>query len=229
MGYNTIMEKTIRRGGLQTPEGYLFERTGGDLSLDFVNTVDTRPTEPRELLPTFKELFSWARQAGILSRPQEAQLMKMAGRNPKGAENARKLALTLRECLFQIGKRIADGEDVPSDLMTEWNGFVHRSMNHYELQHDKEGLSWHLRFNDLDFDSILWPVVHSAVKLLTSPNAARIRRCAADYCDWLFVDSSKRGNRRWCDMTICGNRAKAQRFYSRNKALRKPKAATVPS
>jgi hypothetical protein len=42
-----------------TPEGFLFERTGGDLALDFANTVDGRPTpRARELLADFGDLVS---------------------------------------------------------------------------------------------------------------------------------------------------------------------------
>ena len=36
-------------------------------------------------------------------------------------------------------------------------------------------------------------------------------------CLWLFVDASKSGTRRWCDMASCGNRAKARRHYLKTK------------
>jgi predicted RNA-binding Zn ribbon-like protein len=47
----------------------------------------------------------------------------------------------------------------------------------------------------------------------------RVRRCANEKCLWLFVDESKNGTRRWCDMTACGNRAKARRHYLKIKGL----------
>jgi hypothetical protein len=34
---------------------------------------------------------------------------------------------------------------------------------------------------------------------------------------WLFVDASKNGTRRWCDMTAFGNRAKARRHYLKSR------------
>ncbi|MCI0410541.1 MAG: CGNR zinc finger domain-containing protein [Acidobacteria bacterium] len=43
----------------------------------------------------------------------------------------------------------------------------------------------------------------------------------------MFLDRSKRGNRRWCDMTVCGNRAKARRFYLRKKNPGDRRPATV--
>ena len=214
-----MMEKRIRKGGLQTAKGFLFELSGGDVSLDFANTVDVRPTSsPKELIPTFEDLASWGRQTGLLNTADEAALRKIAKQNSEKAENTRKLAIEVRECMFQIFSRVAEGQKVPKDVLKEWNQIVRRSMTHYEMMRNQEGLSWHLRPEDLELDSLLWPVVHSAVRLLTGPNASRIRKCAAPNCDWLFLDTSKRGNRRWCDMTVCGNRAKARRFYSRKRA-----------
>ena len=60
---------------------------------------------------------------------------------------------------------------------------------------------------------MLW----SAADLLTRLDRLRVRRCANDECLWLFIDHSKGGTRRWCDMTSCGNRAKARRHYLRRK------------
>jgi predicted RNA-binding Zn ribbon-like protein len=61
----------------------------------------------------------------------------------------------------------------------------------------------------------LAPVLWSAAELLLNAPHRRIRRCANDRCLWLFVDTSKSGTRRWCDMSSCGNRAKAARHYSK--------------
>jgi predicted RNA-binding Zn ribbon-like protein len=211
------MEKQqVRGGGVRTPEGFLFEFSGGDVSLDFVNTVDVRPTEnPDELLPTYAELFSWAKQARLITRMQELNLLKKAARNPGEAEAARKSAIALRELLFQIFAHAIDDETIPEALLTKWNRYVQRTMDHYELVTGKEGFEWRSNADPLDFDSFQWPIVHSAVALLTGPDKDKLRRCAQDYCDWLFLDESRRGNRRWCDMSICGNRAKAERFYSK--------------
>ena len=219
MSYNRfVMETRIRRGGIHTPDGYLFEITGGDVALDFVNTVDSRPTpEQRELLPTIEELLSWARQAGVLTEKEEQQLSKKAKRNPEESEKFRKLAISIRETMFQLFYHVVEDLEIPEHLMAEWNRLVHKSMNHYVMMRTPEGLRWHCLSDRNDFDVILWPIIHSAVQLLTGPNVSRIRQCASTKCDWMFLDTSKRGNRRWCDMTICGNRAKASRFYAKKR------------
>ena len=62
---------------------------------------------------------------------------------------------------------------------------------------------------------VLWPVVWSAVRLLSSPELASVRKCAAPGCGWLFVDGTKNGSRRWCSMSVCGNRDKVRRYRRR--------------
>jgi predicted RNA-binding Zn ribbon-like protein len=213
------METRIRRGGVQTPDGYLFELTGGDVSLDFVNTLDSRPTsEPRELLRSYSDFVSWAKQDGILSEQQESFLLKKAKQLPQEAERSLTHAISVRECLFRMLVHVTDSQEVPDALLAEWNRIVHRTMTHYQMVPVQDGFRWEIRSKSGELDSILWHVVQSAVQLLTGPHVKRIRRCASNTCDWMFLDISKRGNRRWCDMTVCGNRAKASRFYSRKKA-----------
>lgn len=46
---------------------------------------------------------------------------------------------------------------------------------------------------------------------------ARVRRCAGARCVLLFHDTSRNGARRWCDMAVCGNRAKAAAHYRRHR------------
>jgi predicted RNA-binding Zn ribbon-like protein len=52
---------------------------------------------------------------------------------------------------------------------------------------------------------------------LVSKQLERVRQCSNPQCGWLFLDNSKSGNRRWCSMSACGNRAKAHRHYLRQK------------
>ena len=64
-------------------------------------------------------------------------------------------------------------------------------------------------------DSARAVIVRSAVELLISEDRSRLRVCAAEDCDWLFVDASRNRSRRWCDMGTCGNRAKMRRYHER--------------
>ena len=55
----------------------------------------------------------------------------------------------------------------------------------------------------------------SALALLRADAWRRIRVCPA--CAWLFLDASRNGSRRWCDMAVCGNRNKAHLHYRKKR------------
>ncbi len=66
--------------------------------------------------------------------------------------------------------------------------------------------------------SLLAPVLWSAGDLMIRRERRHVRQCANEKCLWLFVDESKSGTRRWCNMTSYGNRAKARRHYLKIKS-----------
>jgi predicted RNA-binding Zn ribbon-like protein len=43
----------------------------------------------------------------------------------------------------------------------------------------------------------------------------RLKACAADDCHWAFYDHTRNRSGVWCDMAVCGNRAKVERFRER--------------
>lgn len=55
----------------------------------------------------------------------------------------------------------------------------------------------------------------SALALATFNEPERLKICPN--CQWLFLDRSRNRSRTWCDMTVCGNRVKANRHYRRQK------------
>ena len=60
------------------------------------------------------------------------------------------------------------------------------------------------------------PIVESAADSLVDEELGRNRRCADPRCHRVFFDGTKNGQRRWCDMGTCGNRAKAARHRARS-------------
>jgi predicted RNA-binding Zn ribbon-like protein len=61
---------------------------------------------------------------------------------------------------------------------------------------------------------------HSVLRLIAMPDPERMKICGN--CGWLFIDRSKNRSRAWCDMAVCGNRAKANRHYRRKKKEETP-------
>jgi len=189
----------------------VFDLSGGRLCLDFVNTVDNRPTErAQDLLETYADLALWSRQSGLLTSREERALVGRARRAPDNALKVLERARFLREALFAVFSRDNPSalDDLRKALPTAYRHPVLRSGQGHELvwEDDPKAL-----------DRTLGPVLRSAIELLTSKDLARVRVCGADTCDWLFLDESRSRSRQWCNMAVCGNRAKARRFYQRQR------------
>ena len=60
----------------------------------------------------------------------------------------------------------------------------------------------------------------SALLLVARLEPDRLKICPN--CHWLFLDRSRNRSRAWCDMAVCGNRAKASRHYHRNREEKRP-------
>ena len=65
-------------------------------------------------------------------------------------------------------------------------------------------------------DAALGSVVAAVLDAMAAGAWPRLRACPA--CGWAFYDTSRNRSSRWCDMRICGNRAKAQAFRDRRSA-----------
>jgi len=62
-------------------------------------------------------------------------------------------------------------------------------------------------------------IARAAIELIVD-RATDIRICEANACGNVFLDDSRAGRRRWCSMTRCGNRAKAQAFRKRQHEVK---------
>jgi predicted RNA-binding Zn ribbon-like protein len=199
-----------------------FEITGGDLALDLANTRDRRPTpQPEEHLNAYHDLVSWGVEAGAIAAGHAARLRALAAREPRAARAALARALELREAIFELFSALAGGRPLPGGSLARLNAGLPGALARLRLAGGAAGPAWtwvevpHL-------DRVIWPVLRAAALLLTSPDRERVRECAARDCAWLFLDRSRNGTRRWCDMAVCGNREKARRFQRRAHAPGRP-------
>jgi predicted RNA-binding Zn ribbon-like protein len=203
-----------------------FELTAGILCLDFVNTLDDRPSDkPKELLAQYADLVRFAEDSGVLSSRQAEQLAQRADSRPGDAQQTLLSAIELREGMHDIFWAIVHRRKVPQTALATLNKSVreagrHSALvqinGHFVLRFDHHASPDHAN-PEPAFDSLLWPIVRSAVDLLVSDHLPFVRACSSKTCQWLFVDTSKSHRRRWCNMRLCGNRAKVRRFYARQK------------
>lgn len=191
---------------------------GGNLSIDFTNTVNGRSSvEMRDKFSNYFDLVAWGQQAGLLDDEQERRLFERARRNPGEAERALREATELREVIYRIFVALAMERTPTKSDMERLNRSLAQAMTHVRIEPASEGFTWGWEESDA-LGQIIWPIARSAADLLTSHELERVKTCGSDDCGWLFVDTSRNGSRRWCDMSDCGNRAKARRHYHRVKA-----------
>jgi len=191
----------------------LYELTGGNLALDFANTVMNRAAaEPEDLLPDYVSLVRWSEQAGVIDPEEGAALLRQARANPSAAARAMRRAIKLRELIFAVFR--ADTMD--EARLESLQALSAEASTHRRLVQEGKGVAWKWQRDGLD--QMFWPIIDAATSLLTSDRRARVRVCDGETCLWLFIDNSRQGNRRWCDMTTCGNQAKAKRHYAKVRA-----------
>ena len=97
---------------------------------------------------------------------------------------------------------------------------LHEALSRLEICPSEDMFEWTWVLDANDLDRVLWPIVRSAADLLTSGDLRKVRQCARESCDWLFVDASKNHSRRWCSMNMCGSRVKARRYYQRKTRVK---------
>jgi predicted RNA-binding Zn ribbon-like protein len=185
---------------------------GGDASLDFVNTVGgARAGVSNEMLQTYDDFLEWAVLAELIDPRVRSRLAQRAKADPRKAEKILLRAKALREAIHGVFSAIAHRRAAPrADLALvneEWvAALAHASIRE---TNGRFGLDWE---DAASLDRPLWPVARAAADLLFSGPLARLHECASETCGWLFLDTSKNGSRRWCDMRGCGNRAKVRRY-----------------
>jgi len=194
-----------------------FEWLGGDPALDFVNTVSwDRAGLARERLASYDDLLAWTRAARTLPAGDIARLARRAARLPGEAARALARAHATRDDLHQFFVHLARRTAPPPALVASLDRRIADALARLRLEvgRGRARLAWP---SSADLDAPLWPIVKAAIDVVGSNEAPALRLCANPDCGWLFLDRSRRGNRRWCSMAECGSRAKARRYYRRQK------------
>jgi predicted RNA-binding Zn ribbon-like protein len=195
-----------------------FDLVGGRLCLDFCNTHGSRSGTFEERFTTYADVVGWAWRAGVLNAEEASRLGRLATRNPTEALAVWERVLRLRAALQALYTAIAGGRRLRPAWLEALNQELAGAMSRSQVVPTESGFTWVWAQGGKALDSMLWPVARSGADLLTAGPLANIRVCEGRGCGWLFMDTSRNRTRRWCDMKICGNRAKARRHHERAKA-----------
>ena len=191
------MKKTAEEPLPEIRDGFKFR--SGRLALDLPATLAARlKDEPRELLATPEDFGRWLVAARLAERAPEP--------TAKELDQAR----ALREALYRLGMACVEGsgfETADRELLNRWAA---ESPPVPQLGPEGE-----VHWNRTGVRALLAMLARDGVELFGGPLAARIRQCSGEGCALLFVDTSRSGERRWCSMTGCGNKAKVAELRRR--------------
>ncbi|HEU5315697.1 MAG TPA: CGNR zinc finger domain-containing protein [Chloroflexota bacterium] len=176
-----------------------------------------------ERFADYRALMSWFLRKRQIGLGEAKRLLRAARAQPEAAELVRRRAISLRETLYHLFSALSHGDAPdPRDVaaLNDWlpEALSRRRLVYAERSDGEAAFTWEPAAPPDELGRVLWPVVWSAMELLTSGPLDRVRECDNDPCGWLFVDLSRNRSRRWCDMRDCGNRVKARRPYQRVRA-----------
>jgi len=193
-----------------------FVFVGQRLWLDFVNTLAGSRDAPDDMLHDAGALVRWLQAAGVLDAERSAGMLRRAQQQPAGATAALADARRIRAVLRQLAEHGARDAGIRRDVVAEINRVLGRSAGTRRLEEHGDGSFTRAFVPGGDaFAGLMIPIVESAADALVQQELHRVRHCAARNCQRVFQDTTKNAARRWCDMTTCGNRAKADRYRRR--------------
>ena len=169
--------------------------SGEPLSLDLVNTLWLRDDGEHDALATEEGLAEWLDERKLHVTP--------------ATEPVRLALLHTRAVLRAILEDQPGAERLLNAVLAR--GLISRSLRDGRAER-------RVAFADPAW-ALAWEAAEDYLRLREASGHG-IRRCGRESCVLYFFDPS--GRRRWCSMAGCGNRAKAQRHYARQREASRP-------
>src|SRR5271165_6507221 len=191
---------------------------GGSVALDFANTESGRGTDLHQNhLRGPENVADWIAHAASLGADEAARLRAAVAASPERGEDLYASALALRSAVQDVGAAIAAGRAPPAAALATLSGLHARFLARGALAAGSGACRWTWSLEASPVAAALGPIALAAVKLFTEADFARIKQCGGHACGWLFYDTTKNKGRRWCEMEVCGNRAKQKRLAARRR------------
>lgn len=183
---------------MEDPDGPRWWFDSGSLALDFAYTGGLdRPDQPQPVADP-EALNGW-----LVERFPEVA--------PTAGEREFRDAAALRSAIARLARRASLGESLAPDDVDVVNLFAATP----DIPPVLPGGGRQAGRTNARPHQALGTVARDAVRLFGPEADGRIRECSADDCDLVYLDTSRSGNRRWCSMQRCGNRAKVRAHRAR--------------
>jgi predicted RNA-binding Zn ribbon-like protein len=195
---------------------------GCELALDFTNTSSGRGfLSHQEHLRDFDTIMQWVEHARVMAPSDCTYVRTTVAKRPKLGRAVFEQVLKIRELIWTIGTALAEQRPVSEKLRASLTAAHAESLRFAEMKMRDGAYIWTWDPRRDVQGAILGPITLSALTLIMEKELSRTKRCAGMECGWLFFDTTKNSRRRWCEMRVCGNRAKVRAARAKQKLMRK--------
>jgi predicted RNA-binding Zn ribbon-like protein len=167
----------------------------------FVNTVDLEEPE-KDRLATPEALVAWLAEHELLDGGTEA-----------GKADLRR-SVELREALRKL--LLAHHEDQEADVDAVAAVDAAAARSRLGLRFSPAGAA-RVEAGAGGVDGALGELLAIVAAAQADGTWERLKACPWSTCQWAFYDHSRNRSGVWCNMAVCGNRAKAQAFRARKR------------
>ncbi len=182
--------------------------------LDFVNTLEFDKGQPVDDLVDHATAIHWLEDHALLHHETAVELVGGLDADESAAQRALQRIRRVRGALRELLDATVDRRPPEEWALREVNRAL-RAPYIYELVPAADGVSLDHRHEGDAISGALARLSEAIARELTQGDTGRLRICANDECRWVFRDFSSAGRRKWCDLSTCGNRAKAARHRER--------------
>lgn len=196
-----------------------------ELFVAFANTLSHTRGRAHDDVPDADALLEWLRAHDLVSGRGRATEAARLRRDPEEAERRLERFRHLRGLLHAMAAAISNEGRAEPGQLTELNHILRHGLHYHQLRIGPDGNRYEVSQVGDRLDQARAAIASSFAHFVADDAPERLRVCANDGCQDVFVDRSPGGKRRWCDMRTCGNQAKVARHRARAREL----AAGVPS
>ncbi|MDB6002210.1 MAG: uncharacterized protein JWP52_3909, partial [Rhizobacter sp.] len=186
-------------------------------ALDFLNSVAVPLDTEVEWLGSGDDLLAWLQQAGLVQSDVLEDFRKTAG--PGALDAVAAQARALREW-FRGFVQKSKGRRLTRSAINQLeplNRVLARDEVYGQIVPRAKQAGADSAVSDLEWvplrrwrspDALLLPIAKAMADLLTTADFTDVKPCEGHTCTLFFLDTTRGRKRRWCSMSVCGNRAK---------------------
>jgi predicted RNA-binding Zn ribbon-like protein len=200
--------------------------------LDFLNSIATPVDKPVEFIGTGEDFLQWLQEAELVPAEVLTSLRNRAA--PGELDDVAAQARALRKW-FRGFVEAYRGKPLPAIALKKLEPLNHLLARDEEfgqiVARDRKqsgaacsGLQWEVQRRWRSTEALLVPVAKAIADLVCSEDFSDLKGCEGHGCTLFFLDKTRARARRWCSMSICGNRAKQAAHRKRAKRRRAQRA-----